>query len=199
MTRLLALLLVLFPVAAPAADDAIQDLDAPEERTRKVVVPPLRLDTRVVIREHANPGPLIEGQVQVTRTEKVAVDVGVSYTAHHGLGVVGPLRTMGSLDGLVDVRYEIGPWLATGPSAGVGLRFYRQQWTPIEEVWTPTVGWRIDGFLIRARRWGLMISTKVSVDLRRTDLVLATAQIDTLSPVEGQFGLRWAFGHGRPK
>ena len=40
---------------------------------------------------------------------------------------------------------------------------------------------------------------RLEVDLAVTDMTLETQQVQRLHPAEGQLGLRFVFGHGRPK
>ena len=199
LPAILVLLAALFTSAAASARDDLDEAVQPQKREPKVRLPPLRLESRAVFRQEANPGSLFELGVQMRRWKKGAIDANIAYAPHHGLALVGPFRTMGSLETTADALYFLGPFLATGPSAGLSFRFYRQQWSPISEGWMPIAGWRLSTSVVRARRWALLVSAKAMVDLAPTELVLETAEIRKLRPVEGQLGLRINFGHGRVK
>lgn len=186
------------PVASLDADGAtFEDLDATAPPRRKPIVPPMRVESRVVVRELTVPGLLLEVSFQTWRSRWFTLEAGVSGTAGHGLGLTGPWRTMGNVDGILDFDTEIGPFLSTGPSGGVSVRIFRQQRSDVGTAVVPVAGWRVNATFLRSKRIGLAFTAKAMGDLRPVDLVNDQAEVVRLPRIEGQVGLRVAFGHGR--
>lgn len=189
------------PFVAPAVEEAapapLEDLDPPALARRGFHLPATRFEMRIVVRERSVPGFLAEIGVQAWRSRYLALDVVLSGTVPHALGFVGPWRTMGSVDGLVDLGVEAGPFFTFGPSAGVAWRHFSQQGSHIAQYVVPVVGGRVSARVLRSRRFGLVLTAKVMGDLRPVDLILDQAAIERLRPIEAQFGLRFEFGHGR--
>lgn len=186
--------IVMLALSTPAlAGDASTDAEV-----RRSSVPPLRVATRLVVRPETNPTASFEAGVQVWRSPVFKLDVNVGYLPGRALGMTGPPRSMLSADLSADLVAELGPWLETGPSAGVAYRLFRQQWTAIDELFVPIAGWRLDASVLRARRWSLQLTTKTMLDLAKTELVRETAEVRRLLPAELQVGVRFNFGHGHP-
>ncbi|MCB9675866.1 MAG: hypothetical protein H6737_12160 [Alphaproteobacteria bacterium] len=173
----------------------------PVRQPRKIrfAGPPVRFEVRTGFRDGVAPNPIVEAGVQVVRLGRFTVDGALGYNSHASVVTNGLFRTMGSVNGSVDGLYEIGNWLGVGPTAGLSFRIFRQQFTDIDAALIPVVGLRTHVGLIRARRWSFGLSGKVTADLVRTDLVLDTTAITTVSPFEVQLGGRIQLGHGRDR
>lgn len=164
---------------------------------RRTLLPPLRLDARVALRDQIAPGPLFELGSQLVRTKAMALDLNISYAIPRTILLPGPFRTFSQVSLDADLMFGGGRFLKVGPTGGVSYRVYIQQWQAIEEGFVPQVGVRASSALIQARKWSLVMTARATMDLMVTQLVMETAQVHSLSPYEGQIGLRFNFGHGR--
>lgn len=189
-TSLLLLVTALFTASAA---------EGPERVRKRIAGPPLRLDTRISFRPDTAPAPLLEGAIQLWRREPIALEASVSITGGHSLIEAGPFRAFQSVDFGADLLFEAGDWFRVGPSAGVAYRTFRQQGVTVRTGAVPTLGARGQVALLRARTWSLVVSTKLQVDAGLTKVVLGSAEVRTLSPFEGQVGLRFNFGHGKTR
>ncbi|MEZ4315928.1 MAG: hypothetical protein R3F61_00415 [Myxococcota bacterium] len=208
MMMLLAALLS--PSAALASSEPVRADDLPvrtseeappPERRVKVSFagPPLRVELRTAFRDGTGPAPVGELGVQALRLGRFTLDGNLGYHAHANLGFNGLFRTVGSIDAGADGLFELTPWFALGPMAGASFRFYRQQFSDVGSNLVPLVGGRVHVGLVRARRWSVGLSGRVTGDLVRSDLVLDTSEIVTLSPITAEVGLRVQLGHGRDR
>lgn len=158
---------------------------------------PLTIVSGVVFRQNTTTGTFVAAGVEAADIGVGHVDVVAHYTAHHIFTLPGPRRTYGSVDGLLDLAFDIGPYLSTGPTAGVGLRLFRQQFTPIDRVLTGLYGWKVDITTFRSKPIGLVMQGRVLADTRRIDLVLATSQVQRMPQLEVRFGLGLVIGPRR--
>lgn len=168
-----------------------------EVRRVRLKGPPTRLAMGTRLREGTDPGFHVEGSVQVLRSRWVTVEAVLAGAPNHALDLPGPWRTLASVDGAVDLALEPSPWLAIGPSVGVAYRMFGQQGILVQDAWTPTVGGAIGVQFVRGRTWGFALAGRALADVGSTQLVLQTAAVEALSPVEVSVALEARFGHGR--
>lgn len=192
--------------ATDGVDGEVEDLDPyeppsstvrNETRPRRVHAPPIRVELRTPFRVGIGPGAALGMGVQIARTRRITFDAAVAYTSGRQLLTPGPFRSMYGFEGTSHVELQVGRFLAVGPMGGVVYEWFVQQGNGIDAFWTPVLGVRVDTWLLRARKWGLGISARATSDLASTQFVLETQQVVTRSPIEGQLGLRFDFGHGR--
>lgn len=167
---------------------------AQEPQRGKLEAPPLRLETRLVLRQDMNPGTGFQIATQIVRTERVTSDLGLTWTLPHNLALIGPQRGSTDIEGSVDAVVALSKWVAVGPVAGVSYRIYRQQWTPVDEVWVPTLGAVSRATLLAARTWRFTLTLTGTADLAQTQLVLDTQEVRTLHPFALHIGLRFHLG-----
>lgn len=184
--------LVLASLGALAATDE----EAPRYRGG-IRLPPLRFDTRVTLRDGAIPGAMVEVGTRLGRTEHWAFEANVGHAANRAIELPGPWRSFFTWELTGEALYLVNRWVELGPLAGIGYRSFRQQGMHLEGAWVPMTGLRANLALLKARRWGIVLSTRAATELTVTRMVLETQQVSTLSPVEGQIGMRLVFGHGR--
>ena len=163
---------------------------------RRFRMVPIRLESRVAVREEVAAAPVFELGVQVARTERSALDLNVAISGARGIRVPGPFRSYWSGDLTADWTVRVTRWMAVGPVGGISDRVFVQQGTPIGNAFVPIVGLRSETTILHARRWSLGLAAGATVDLASTRMVLETSRIEYLELVEGQVGLRWNFGHG---
>jgi len=198
MTLFLAISSLLFPSAS--AQDERSPVELREvQSSGGFRLPPTRLEIRSAFRNGTVPGPVFEFGVQALRYGRFTLDGALSYSGQRSLGLQGPWRTVGAVDSNIDLMVELSNWLGIGPAVGVSTRIFRQQWTDMGAVVTPTVGVRTHMGLLRARRWSLGVSGRFSADLVQTRVAIENAEILTISPLEVQIGMRLQFGHGRDR
>lgn len=190
------MLLAAIAIAAPDPGTPLP-VRRPEAPRVRLNGPPTRLTLGSRFREGTVPAFHLEGAVQPVRSRWLAVEVTIGGTPNHALDLPGPWRTLASVDGGVDLSLEPSPWLGFGPSAGVSYRMYGQQGASIQDGWTPVAGAHVDVQVLRTRTWGLALAARGLADLTRTELVLETAAVERLSPLEVSLGLETRFGHGK--
>ncbi len=101
---------------------------------------------------------------------------------HWGLGLIG------------EPLWVVSPWLAVGPSLALEARNFRQQFSAIQSVFTPSFGGRVRVTALRHPRWYAGVDARVLVDLITTHLVLDSAAIFALPPLGFGVGLYLVFG-----
>lgn len=158
-------------------------------------VPAFRMGIRGVGRSDAVLTGTIELGVEFYRRRGWALEANIAYQGPRSLRVAGPWRSMGSADLSVDLWADLGDFLAVGATAGSNIRIYRQQWQQVGTTPIPVVGLRTYSPLLRTRSWSVGLSTRITTDLRPTELVLDTTQVLRLSPIEFQVGMRFQLGH----
>jgi len=166
------------------------------ERVRFRMVP-LRMDSRVAIRDGFQPAAVFELGAQALRTRRLQLDVNAALVPVHPMLLPGPWRTFWATEVSGDGLFTASRWLAVGPTGGLSVRLYEQQGADLGAQYVPFAGMRAHTTLLRARRWSVAASTRLASDLVLTRFVIDTQQVLTMSPVEAQVGLRVLFGHGR--
>lgn len=185
MTLFLAILLTTFARAAePPAE--------PHVKVRS-----LRLVSGFTFRQHVSTGAWFETGVRVVGKRGLHVELGAAFVPLHLFTLAGPRRSMMTIDALVDVDVDLGPYLTTGPTVGLAFRLFDQQGLLIDDSQTGLVGWTVRMTMLRTRAFELTLNGRALTDLRPTDLVLATSQVQRLPRTEARFGIGVAFGHGR--
>ncbi|MEQ1508601.1 MAG: hypothetical protein ABMB14_40590, partial [Myxococcota bacterium] len=175
----------------PPVRSAAPPLDRRSRRAageRRVAVPPLRVDTGIAIREDLGAGGVFQVGVQLTRSARWTLDADAAVVSGRGIRYPGPFRSMISWELRAEALYNPGRWLAVGPTAGGSYRLYRQQFTAIDEGFVPFVGLQANTAVIRARKWSLALTSRLTADLALTRFVLETAEVVTLPVVDGQLG-----------
>jgi len=176
---MMCLLAMLVGSGARAADE-------PAERARTV---PIRIVAGAGFRRDAAAGTRVEAGIALAPRRGVHVDLGLSFTAFHIFTLPGPRRSFASVDGLVDVGVDVGRYLTAGPTAGVGVRLFRQQGQHLEQLPVGLVGAKAEITLLRSRLLGILTSVRVLVDTRAVDLVLATSQVRRMPRAEAHVAL----------
>lgn len=181
----------------PAADE-LDPPQTPPKQERRFHLIPIRLESRVAVREEVGAAAVFELGVQLARTERSALDLNLAIGGARGIRVPGPFRSYWAGDLTADYTVRLTRWMAVGPVGGISDRVFVQQGTPIGSLFVPIVGLRSETTVLRARRWSLGLAAGATVDLTSTRMVLETSRVEYLELVEGQIGLRWNFGHGTP-
>lgn len=183
------MLLFLVPAALAAPDGETPERAARLLRTRILSGP--------VFREDTTTGAFFEIGVEAVGRGAVHLDVGVSATTPHMFTLPGPRRTYGSVDGLLDLGFDVGRYATTGPTVGLAYRFFNQQGQAIDNVTMGLVGWMGRVALLQSRSFGIVLGARGLVDTRAVDLVLATSQVQRMPRVEARVGLGIFFGRRR--
>jgi hypothetical protein len=161
-------------------------------------VPSVHLATRLALREGTNVGSSFELGMQVLRPGGIELHVSAIYEPDRALTIPAVVRrSYSQYEGIVDLMLPVGAWVAVGPSASLAVRQYQQDWDPFF-VPTPTAGARATLGLAGSRTWRLSLDGRTTVDLTWNRLVVGTAEVRTLSPVQLQVGLRFDIGAGLP-
>ncbi|MEO0603871.1 MAG: hypothetical protein AAF211_20715 [Myxococcota bacterium] len=181
---MIALLAMFLPAAAA---------DPPDDASWR----PLRLATGVVLRRNSTTAAFLSFGIEPAQLGPAHLELTVSYTALHIFTLPGPRRTWGSLDGLVDLGFDLGQYLTTGPTVGAGLRIFSQQGTLIDQSVTGLYGWRAAMTMFRSKPIGIVMEGRVLGDTRPVELVLATSQVQQMPQLEVRFGLALVFGPRR--
>jgi hypothetical protein len=176
---------------------ALIDLGPRDRERGKVRLPPTRIEMRFPIRQDLGVFPYFGIGTQVHRRGSFTVDADLGINGGRQIQMRGPWRVQNAASGTLLAMWELGPWLAVGPTGGVDYRWFRQQWTDIASSWVPVVGVRVNSMLIGARKWGFVIGAGATADLARTRFVRETAEVVDLVPLEGFVSTRIVFGHGR--
>lgn len=161
-------------------------------------LPGLRGSVRAAHREGELTTGSLEIGVEGFRHGNVAFEANLAYRAQHSLRILGIRRAVEAVDVTGDVWFETGEFLAIAASGGVSLRWYTQEWTRIDDLFVPIVGFRTYTPVVRAPGWSAGIDTKTSVDLVSTNLILADTAVVRAAPVAVEVGVRFAFGHQGP-
>jgi hypothetical protein len=164
---------------------------------RRSLLPPVRLDLGMSLREAVAPAFVARLGVQVARTERFRFDANAAYQAPRALYTPGVWRQMRAWEFSADATYAANRFFSIGPTVGLVYRLYHQQWQLIDDSATPIAGLRANLGLVTTRRWGLVLVARGTLDVDTTRFVLANAEVVTLPPLDGQLALHVDFGHGR--
>lgn len=184
---MIALLALLIPAGAA---EPVEDASGGRWR-------PLRLATGIALRQNSTTAATVSLGIEAVKLGPAHVETTLSYTALHIFTLPGPRRTWGSIDGLVDLGFDIGQYLTTGPTVGAGLRLFAQQGTFIDASPTGLYGWRAAMTMFRSKPIGIVMEGRVLGDTRPVELVLATSQVRRMPQLEVRFGLAVVFGPRR--
>lgn len=162
-----------------------------------VVGPPLRVGSHATLRSGVTSAVGFELGLQVARTPRFGLDLGATVNTLQRADNLLPFRHINSYQLVADGVWAVSPTLHVGPSIGVGVRNFWQEWWRVGGSFLGVAGGRATIGLLTQRTWQMQLTGRVLVDLQRTQLVFDTAEVRTLNPVETQLGLRFVFGRQR--
>ncbi|MCB9671477.1 MAG: hypothetical protein H6736_15815 [Alphaproteobacteria bacterium] len=184
--------------AALAAPQVEGEIDyATQLRSTWRSLPSTRFEMRGVSRPGKVLGSMFAVYLQAARYQHLSLDVGIGGQPGSALAVRGVLRRHGAVEGSVDLWLQVVPTLSLGATAGTSAHLYYQQFWFMQANAIPFVGGRVQADLIRARKWSVGLTGRVTCDLIPTDLYIEDAEIVRLAPVEVQVGVRAQFGRAK--
>ncbi|MEN0065977.1 MAG: hypothetical protein AAGA48_27800 [Myxococcota bacterium] len=176
-------------IASAQSDEEFVEDPAPRARPW-----PIRVLTGPAVRNNTAAGPFFELGFRAAGDRRIHLDLGLNVTPPRIFTLPGPRRFHVSVDAIADLVFDIGPYLSTGPTAGISYRLFGQRFNLIQGTPMGVFGWMAGITLFRGRNVGMMMNARIVVDSRPVDLILATSQIQRMPITEGRLGFGMTFG-----
>lgn len=195
----LASLALAVPSASePAPEGAEQAPATTESSRRKLRLPPTRLGVSAGARSSTFASVVLDAGVQPWRSKRVSLETYFNVHGDELFQLPGlARRDMVTVSLFAEPLVHLSPMVALGPSLGVGVRSYRQDWWPEANVVVPQLGGTAQACMMRTRTWGLALTVRALVEPVPTEIVLHTQQVVPVPAFQGQLGMRLLLGHGR--
>ncbi|MEQ1508602.1 MAG: hypothetical protein ABMB14_40595, partial [Myxococcota bacterium] len=163
-----------------------------------VDLPPLRLAFGTGLQPDLQPSFAAWFGQEFVRIGRTTLGYDLYGALPHGLPS-GLLRTVSSIEADLVVRVPLGGRFAFGPAAGLSFRWYRQQFTAIDDSAMPVVGATLSAapVVLPPGRWRFTIDLQTMADVGSTQLVDEAGAVFQLVPIEFRLGFGARFGGTR--